>query len=117
MRQNAASVDPVARLRECLPEMPIIILSKAMEPKSQVLNIQDYVIDGETVIPLFSSESAMRESVGKENLGKPVIKIKRELLSQVCSDHQIFLLDVKLPTQLRFTAVELKSAFPGEAKQ
>lgn len=99
-------------LRERVPEMPIIVLVKQPEMSSRVLDIQNYVINGESVIPLFSTKAALNESLRGADLGRPTFVITRPLLVSMLHGSEVFLLDPQLPSQLRFTAAEFREAFP-----
>ncbi len=112
MPVSNSSPEIIALLRQRLVEMPLIVLSKPLDPQSQLLNVQDYVIDGETVIPLFSSRDALQQSAGGQTLGQGVIEIARKLLAEVSRGHEIYLLDPRLPGEIRFTALDLRLAFP-----
>ena len=111
MQQNPPTPDTILRLRERLPDMPIVLLSKRPDPNSQVLDIQDYVVAEETVIPLFSSPEALRASAGGVELGRPQFQIHRGLLVSLAKGHEVYLLDPQTEGQLRFTAAELRAAF------
>ena len=116
MQKNNATDDIISLLRQRLPEMPIIILSKPLEPSSSVLDIQDYVMGGETIIPLFSSDEAFQASTRGTDLGRPRIEIARSLLAEISKGNEIYLLDPQLNGQLRFSAAELKLAFPDRLR-
>ena len=114
MQQNAPTPETILRLQQRLPEMPIVLLSKPLEPDGHVLNIQDYVIAGETVIPLFSSPEALRASPRGPAPGRPALQIDRGLLVSLAKGHEVYLLDPQTEGQLRFTATDLRAAFaPG----
>ena len=115
MQQNAMVPDAILLLRQRLPEMPIVLLSERPDPDSDVLDIQDYVMGGETVIPLFSSPEALRASVGRTNLGRPQFRIDRGLLVSLAKGHEVYLLDPQTDGQLRFTATDLRAAFAPRA--
>lgn len=99
-------------LRQCLPEKVIIVLCSPLDPASDVLNVQDYVMGGETVVPLFSSWEALQQSTCGKDLARPVVEISRSLLTYVAHGSEVFLLDPQLETELRFTVSDLRSAFP-----
>ena len=106
------SAERTKLLRERVPDMPIIVLAKRPDMSSRVLDIQDYVINGESVIPLFSTEAALTASLRGAQLGRPTMAIARPLLASVLGGNEVFLLDPQLPSQLRFTAAEFREAFP-----
>lgn len=99
-------------LRERIPEMPIIVLVKQPELSSHVLDVQDYVINGESVIPLFSTQAALTEALHGATLSRPTMAIARPLLASVLRGNEVLILDLQLPSQIRFTATEFREAFP-----
>ena len=94
------------------PEMPIVLLVKEPAMDDRSLAIQNYRVDGELVIPLFSSEVALWESTQGADLGCSVVAIDRGLLASMLRGDEVFLLDPRLKSELRFTALEFRRAFP-----
>ena len=110
--EKDVSTERIRQIRERVPEMPIIVLVKEPDPSSRVLDVQDYVIDGENVLPMFSSKEALNRSPGGADIKRPKLAIARPLLGHVLKGKEVFLLDPGLPMQLRFTAAEYREAFP-----
>jgi hypothetical protein len=106
------SSERIRQIRERVPEMPIIVLVKQPDLSSHVLDVQDYVVDGESVVPMFSSRATLTQSLAGADLGRPTFAIARPLLGQMLKGNEVFLLDPRLPAQLRFTAAEYREAFP-----
>jgi hypothetical protein len=50
------------------------------------------------------------------DLGRPAVTIDRGLLASVLRGDEVFLLDPRLASELRFTALEFRGAFPGPEK-
>lgn len=73
-------INLVALLRERLPEMPLVVMTKEPDPASYLLELQDYIIGGESVLPLFSSQQALAVSLPGADLGRPIYAIRRDLL-------------------------------------
>jgi hypothetical protein len=104
--------DHVRQLRERLSEKPLIVLCREPNPNQNLLDVQDYVINAENVIPIFSSHAALKQSLRGGDLGRPVYAISRSLLAQVLKGDEVLLLDPTLPSQMRFTAAQYREAFP-----
>jgi|ERR1043166_3403180 hypothetical protein len=102
-------VSPRSKLQETLPEMLIVVLSKPLDPNGQTISLQDFVVNGESIIPLFTSEAPFRQSTGGVDLGRPVMAISRDLLASLLHGNEVFLLDPQLPSERRFTAADLKN--------
>ena len=99
-------------VRGRVPEMPIVLLAKEPAMDDRSLAIQNYRVDGDLVIPLFSSEAALWESTQGADLGRPAVAIARGLLASLLRGDEVFLLDPRLASELRFTAPEFRRAFP-----
>ena len=112
MQHDPSTSDVISLLQRRLPERPIIVLSKPPDVNANALDIQDYTVGGETIIPLFSSPEAMRASTRGADLGRPLFEIDRALLASIVKGHEVFLLDPQTDGQLRFSANDLRSAFP-----
>lgn len=100
-------------VRRSIPEVAIVVLTAQPDLSGNLLTLQDYVVAGEHVIPVFTSEQAMSVSVGPGGLGRPTYSVRRDLLAQISTPDTVFLLDPQLPSQLRFTGEELREAFPS----
>jgi hypothetical protein len=103
-------------LRESVPEAPIVLLAKQPKGRDRSLTLQNYHVNGELVIPLFSSEAALEESTQGVDLGCPALAIDRGLLASILPGDEVFLLDPQLPSELRFTALEFRQAFQDEVE-
>jgi len=99
-------------LRERMPEMPIIVLVKQPELSGNMLDIQDYKINGESVIPLFSTEAAVNLSLRDQWTTRTKMRIARPLFASMLHGNEIFVLDPQSAFSLRFTAAEFREAFP-----
>lgn len=107
-------VDNVAETRKRLPEMPIAVLAEQPDMTGNILTLQDYIINGASIIPLFTSEQALQASVGAGDLGKPTWRVHRDVLAAATAPNTVYLLDPELPSEFRFTGVDLQRAFPAQ---
>jgi hypothetical protein len=98
--------------RKILSEKVLIVLARNPHPKSHIIDVQDYVRNGESYIPFFSSKEAFQESTRGTGLGKPVWAIDRRLFVELAQTNQVLILNLGLPTEMRFTGAELKAIFP-----
>lgn len=106
-------VDSHKLIRKRVPEAPIILLAKQPKGDERSLTIQNYSVNGELVIPLFSSEASLQESTQGADLGVPSVSIDRGLLASILQGDEVLLLDPSLRSELRFTAVDFRQAFPS----
>lgn len=98
-------------LRERVPSKPIVVLRQEPDLGGSVIDIQSFVVDGESVIPLFSSLACLTASFGGTPRWPPYGIALTYLLKKLRGD-EIFLLNPRLPSELRFSAAELRRAFP-----
>ena len=98
--------------RETIGEKVVIVLAKEPDPNGYVLDIQDYIRNGESYIPFFSSQEAFQKATAGKGLGKPVWEIDHRLFVALTGSNQVLILDLGLPTEVRFTGQELKQIFP-----
>ncbi len=103
-------LDLVKALKDRLQKPPIILLAKEPHGEDRRLSVQNFYVDGELVIPMFSSEAALHESTQGADLGLTAIWIKPRLLASILQGDEVFLLDPRLPSELRFTASEFRQA-------
>lgn len=101
------------RAKAIIGEKLLIILGKQLDENSNVLDVQDYITDdGQSYVPFFSSEKALKESTQGADLEKPVIKIDRRLFIQMVQPQDILVLNIGLSSEISFTGKELKKIFP-----
>jgi hypothetical protein len=100
----------LASIRARVPKSPVVILARGSEKPRIPADLQRYIINGEAVIVLFGSQTAIIESLGGAELDRGTSEMSRHLLANLLREHDVFILDPQLPTELRFTAGELGQA-------
>jgi hypothetical protein len=98
--------------REVIGEKVLIVLAKEPDREGNVLDVQDYILNGESYIPIFSSKEAFQQSTRGAKMDKPVWAIDRRLFVELSRSKQVIILDIGLPTEIRFTGQELTQIFP-----
>ena len=85
----------------------VTIIGELGDDRSSDITIQDFVIEGETVIPVFSSASAFStQTEGSPYAGKG-IEIDLALLQNILRGDEILMLDPGSPARRRLTVPEL----------
>ena len=107
MKKNKAEI-----AREVIGDKVLIVLAKEPDLKGNILDVQDYIRNGESYIPFFSSKETFQEATRGAGLGKPVWAIDRRLFVELSKSNQVLILNLGLPTEMRFTGEELKRIFP-----
>jgi len=92
----------------------IIILSHELDPKSKILNVQDYIENGKSFIPIFSSPEKFKESTKGADLGKKIIEINPYLLLSVLSGKETLRINPTLSDETYFNASDLKQIYKSE---
>ena len=87
----------------------VIVISKLNDSDTKSIVLQDFVVGGENVIPIFLDEIAFKaqtEGSGFENDG---VEIKANFLLSLLQGHEIFLLNPGGALPQRISAPELKN--------
>jgi hypothetical protein len=100
------------KAKQLIGEKVVVILANEPDKNSYVISVQDYILDGKSTIPFYSSKSAFDESTQGVDLGKPIIAIDRRLFISIIRPEEIFILNVGLKSEMTFTGDELKKIFP-----
>jgi hypothetical protein len=107
---NSQAKDDQAK--KLIGEKVVVILANEPDKSSNILTLQDYLRDGKSYIPFFSSKSAFDESTNGVDLGKPIYQIDRRLFVNMVRPQEIFVLNVGSKSEMTFTGDELKRIFP-----
>jgi len=91
-----------------------IILSHELDPKSKILNVQDYIENGKSFIPIFSSPEKFKESTKGADLGKKIIEINPYLLLSVLSGKETLRINPTLSDETYFNASDLKQIYKSQ---
>lgn len=102
--------------RKVVGDRVLIILAKQPHPDSHVLELQDYIREGKSFVPFFSSKEAFNQSTQGTQLDRPVYEIDRRLFVEIAPLQGILVLNPGLDTEMTFTGAELKTIFLEEFK-
>ena len=91
----------------------VVIIAKTGSPKSHDLTIQDFVINGEHVIPIFPDVEAFRSQAAGSGFEDQAMGIKTKFLLELIRGDEIFMLNPGGPNPRRLTAAELRAAAGG----
>src|SRR3990172_6026290 len=107
-----ADEQKATRARKLIGDKVLIVLAKFPNPQTKSVQIQKYVRYGITFTPFFSSKEALDLSTGGEDLGKPIFEIDRRLFAEIAPAEGLFIMDMDIDTEIKFSGEELKSIFP-----
>jgi len=97
-------------------DMITIILTEKPDMNSNKMNIQDFIVDGKSFIPAFSSKEKFTQSTGGTDLGKPVIEVNPYLFLSMLSGNETVRMNPSLADDTYFKAADLKSIYSEEIK-
>jgi hypothetical protein len=91
-----------------------IILAGELDPKSKNITVQDYVENGKSFIPVFSTPDKFKESTNGADLGKKIIEISPYLILSVLNGKETLRINPGLPDEIYFNASDLKQIYKLE---
>jgi hypothetical protein len=91
-----------------------IILASELDTTSNNIDVQDYVENGNSFIPVFSSPDKFKESTKGADLGKKIIEINPYLFLSVLSGKETLRINPGLSDDTYFSASELKQIYKTE---
>jgi len=92
----------------------IIILATELDTKSKNINVQDYIENGKSYIPVFSSPDKFQESTKGADLGKKIIEINPYLFLSILNGQEILRINPSLSDEIYFKASDLKQIYKME---
>jgi hypothetical protein len=99
-------------LKSLVGDFVTIILTEPPDPNNNGINVQDFIRDGMTYIPFFSSMDALKESTKGIDFGKPQYQIDKRLFMEMLYPEQLFVFNPDLPSETVLTGEEFKKIFP-----
>jgi hypothetical protein len=99
-------------LKSLVGDFVTIILTEPPDPNNNGINVQDFIRDGLTYIPFFSSMDALKESTKGIDFGKPQYQIDKRLFTEMLYPEQLFVFNPDLPSETVLTGEEIKKIFP-----
>lgn len=94
--------------------MVTIILANELDPKSNLMDVQDYIENGKSFIPVFSTPEKFKESTQGADLGKKIIEINPYLLLSVTNGEETLRINPGLSDETYFKASDLKQIYKTE---
>lgn len=89
----------------------VIVIGGWDDTASRSLRLQNFVIDGESFIPIFSDEAAFDRQVRGSGFEGKGLAIERSLLSSILNDDELLMLDPGGPEPMRMTKADLAKGF------
>ena len=85
----------------------VIVIADLSDPNAHVLNLQDFRINGEMVIPFFIDEAEFKSQIAGSGFEDKGVTIETEFLATLLTGSEVFMLNPAQPNPRRFTATEL----------
>lgn len=114
--KEVQSVENVMSNEDVFKHKVIVILSEGLDINSNKLNIQDYIQDGKSFIPIFSSMEKFNEST-QGQVKNEKIEIDGFLLLSVLKGNETLKLNPGLKDEFSFDAFTLIKKYSSEIKK
>ena len=95
----------------------IIFLTKEPDPGSTILDIQDFVQDGRSFIPVFTSKETLARSTRGSELPFPTYKIDGLFLLSLMNGNETLRVDATLSNEAYFKASDLKAYYRTDIQE
>lgn len=92
----------------------IVLLSKELNKKSNILDLQDFIENGKSFIPVFTSMEKYMESTKGVDLGKSQIEIDGMFLLSILKGNEILKINPSLNDEEFYRASELLVTYKSE---
>ncbi len=89
-------------------DMVTIVLATKPQPEDVHLTIQDFVINGQRMIPMFTSAELFNRSIEGRDFPYPVVEIRFETLVQMLQGDETILVNPGTPEQYAFSMNDLE---------
>lgn len=95
----------------------IIFLKEAPDLASDILDIQDFIVDGKSFIPVFTSKEKLIESTQGAKLPFVEMEIEGFLLLSMMGGNETLRVNPDLKDDASYLTADLKKTFGAEIKQ
>lgn len=92
----------------------IVFLSKEPDPNSNVLDLQDFIEEGKSFIPVFTSQEKLTESIQGAELPYSQIKIDGMFLLSIMKGDETIRVNPTLNDEAYFISADLKDHYKQE---
>ena len=92
----------------------IVILSQELVGNSRAINIQNYVENGLSFIPVFTTNEKFIESTKGQDIGKPKIEIDGIFLLSILNGNETLRVNPRLKDEQYYRASDLISRYKTE---
>jgi hypothetical protein len=92
----------------------VVILAKEMNPKGFDIYLQDYIVDGYSILPVFTSKDEQEKSFQGTDPGKPIIEIDGILFAMLLNGIEKVIVNPSLANEKTFLGSEIKEVLSAE---
>lgn len=86
----------------------VVILVEEPDPAGYSIKLQDFLQNGKSYIPLFTSKESLKKSTNNANLGKPIYEIDGVLIASLLSEDDKVRINPGLKDQVELNGGEIK---------
>lgn len=91
-----------------------VILASELDTKSTIINIQDYIENGKSFFPVFSSPEEFKKSTQGVDIGKKILEIDPYFFLSLLSGKELLRINPNLSDEIYFNASDLKIIYKSE---
>ncbi|QJP13727.1 SseB family protein [Starkeya sp. ORNL1] len=89
----------------------VVVIGGWEDEQSHFIRLQDFIIDGEKVIPIFSDEAEFKRQALGSGFEKQGLIIKLDFLLSFLRGDELFILNPGDPEPLKLTTADLAHAY------
>ena len=115
--QNTITEKNMTDQKEIFRNKVIVFLSKEPDPKSNILDIQDFVENGKSSIPVFTSTEKLTESTQGAELPFPKYQIDGLFLLSIMNGNETLRVNPTLSDEAFFKASDLKEYYKKDIEK
>lgn len=102
-----ASIANYERMAAASEDDWLVIIADWEDEADNKINIQDFILDGEPYIPIFSSVDSFRQQAAGSDFLEKGVMIRKVLLSEILPRDEVLILDPGSANPVRLTAKDI----------
>jgi hypothetical protein len=113
---NIAQAEMNERIKEIFSGDVIVLLAEELDPAAHSLRLQDYVADGRSFIPVFTTKEKAHEAFGGKKPDKPMIAINGGFFAYMMKGTETIKINPSLDGELVIPAEEIVNVMKDEVE-
>ena len=92
----------------------VVILAEELNPEGFDIRLQDYIVNGYPILPVFTSKDEQEKSFQGTDPGKPIIEIEGILFAMVLNGNERVVVNPNLANERSYLGSEIKEILSTE---